>query len=48
MRARDVLAFAVGLLLARCADALDARYRAGQAECRALLGRLRGRARDKA
>lgn len=43
MRSRDVLAFAVGFLLARLADAIDARYQAGRAECRVLLGRLRAR-----
>jgi len=47
MRTRDVLAFTFGLLLARLADTLDARYRAGRVECRALMGRLRVRARDK-
>ena len=46
MRARDVLAFTVGLLLARLADTLDARYRAGRDECSALMGRLRRRSRS--
>ncbi len=47
MRTRDVIAFTVGLLLARLADGLDARYRAGRAECAALLRRM-GRTKDRA
>lgn len=43
MRTRDVIAFTAGFLLARLADAIDARYRAGQAECRALLARMRAK-----
>jgi hypothetical protein len=45
MRTRDVLAFTVGWLLASIVDALDARYRAGQAECRALMDRMRAKER---